>query len=183
MHQRNTNIVFALCSTLLTNGVPVYIAETLRAPPWMIVTLIALSTVLIAGLQTVVVRLLEPYRRTHALMFCGWLCGSWCALLAIALVAPQGLLLPVLFATTGVYALAELIHDPTSNALAAETAPADTKRNTGRTGPDSQSFFISRRSPFHSFVDTVLSNSALLHPRSLFFPFSVGIGSRTPHSA
>ncbi len=76
MHQRNTNVVFALCSTLLTIGVPVYIVEAMRAPLWMIGTRIALSKMLIAGLQTVVVRLLEPYRRTHALMFCGWLWGS-----------------------------------------------------------------------------------------------------------
>ena len=117
------NVVFALCSTFLTIGVPVYIAEALRAPVWVIGTLIALSTVLIAVLQTVVVRLLEPYRRTHALVFCGWLWGSWCALLALAFVVPQGLLLPVLFAATCIYALAELIHDPTSNALVAETAP------------------------------------------------------------
>jgi MFS family permease len=117
------NVVFALCSTLLTIGVPVYVAEALRAPLWVIGTLIALSTVLIATLQTVVVRLLEPSRRTRALILSGLLWGSWCALLALALVVPQGLRLPTLFVATCVYALAELIHDPTSNALAAETSP------------------------------------------------------------
>ncbi len=83
------NIVFALCSTLLTIGVPVYIAEALHAPVWVIGTLIALSTALIAVLQTVGVRLLEPYRRTHALVFCGLLWGSWCALLAFAFVGQE----------------------------------------------------------------------------------------------
>jgi MFS family permease len=38
-------------------------------------------------------------------------------------VLPQGLLLPSLFTAACVYALAELIHDPTSNALAAEAGP------------------------------------------------------------
>lgn len=117
------NVIFALCSTLLTIGVPVYVAEALHAPFWVIGALIALSTVLIATLQTVVVRLLEPYRRTRALMFTGLLWGSWCALLALSLVLPQALLLPSLFAATCIYALAELIHDPTSNALVAEIGP------------------------------------------------------------
>lgn len=117
------NVIFALCSTLLTIGVPVYVVDALHAPLWVIGALIALSTVLIATLQTVVVRLLEPYRRTRALMLSGLLWGSWCALLTLALVVPQRLLLPVLFVATCLYALAELIHDPTSNALAAETSP------------------------------------------------------------
>ena len=97
------NVLFALCSTLLTIGVPVYVADTLRAPLWVIGALIALSTVLIATLQTVVVRLLEPYRRTRALMLSGLLWGSWCALLKLALVVPQRLLLPALFVATCLY--------------------------------------------------------------------------------
>ena len=117
------HVIFALCSTLLTIGVPVYVADALHAPLWVIGALIALSTVLIASLQTLVVRLLEPYRRTRALMLSGLLWASWCALLTLALVVPQRLLLPALFVATCLYALAELIHDPTSNALAAETSP------------------------------------------------------------
>jgi len=117
------NAIFALCSTLLTIGVPVYVAVALRAPLWMIGALIALSTALIAALQTVVVRLLEPYRRTRALVLTGFLWCAWCGLLALALVVPLALLFPFLFVVTCVYALAELIHDPTSNALAAEAGP------------------------------------------------------------
>jgi MFS family permease len=117
------NVIFALCNTLLTIGVPVYVAVALRAPLWVIGALIALSTALIAVLQTVVVRLLEPYRRMRAFVLTGFLWCIWCGLLALTLVIPQALLLPFLFAVTCVYALAELIHDPTSNALAAETGP------------------------------------------------------------
>jgi MFS family permease len=108
---------------LLGIGVPVYIVEALHAPLWMIGVLMALSTVLIATLQTVAVRLLEPYRRTRALMLCGLLWGSWCVLLALALFVARGLLLPILLVATGIYSLAELIHDPISNSLVAETAP------------------------------------------------------------
>lgn len=89
----------------------------------MIGALIALSTALIAALQTVVVRLLEPYRRTRAFVLTGFLWCTWCGLLALALAMPQALLFPFLFVVTCVYALAELIHDPTSNVLAAEASP------------------------------------------------------------
>jgi MFS family permease len=117
------NVIFALCSTWLTIGVPVYVAVALQAPLWVIGALLALSTALIAVLQTVVVRLLEPYRRTRAFVLTGFLWCSWCGLLVLALAMPQVLLFPFLFVVTCVYALAELIHDPTSNALAAEAGP------------------------------------------------------------
>jgi MFS family permease len=114
------NVIFALCSLMLGIGVPVYVAGALHAPLWVIGTLMALSTALIAILQTVIVRLLEPYRRTRALILTGWLWCAWCGLLALALLMPRALLIPFLFLVTCVYALAELIHDPTSNALAAD---------------------------------------------------------------
>ena len=116
------NIIFALCSLMLGIGVPVYVAVALRAPLWVIGAILALSTALIAILQTVVVRVLEPYRRTRALMLTGWLWCVWCSLLALGLLVPRGLLIPFLFIVTCVYALAELIHDPTSNALAADVS-------------------------------------------------------------
>jgi MFS family permease len=115
-----TNVIFALCSLMLGIGVPVYLAGALHAPLWVIGTLMALSAALIAILQTVIVRLLEPYRRTRALILTGWLWCAWCGLLALALLMPRALLIPFLFLVTCVYALAELIHDPTSNALAAD---------------------------------------------------------------
>ncbi|HKD74085.1 MAG TPA: MFS transporter [Ktedonobacterales bacterium] len=118
-----TNIIFALCSLLLAVGLPVYIVDGLHAPVWLVGVLVAMSTVLIASLQTVVVRLMEPYRRTRALVLCGLLWAGWCAILASALLVPKMWLLPALIVATCVFALAELIHDPTSNALAAETAP------------------------------------------------------------
>ncbi len=118
-----TNIIFALCSLLLAIGLPVYIVDALHAPVWVVGVLVAMSTALIATLQTMVVRLMEPYRRTRALVLCGLLWAAWCALLALALLVPKLLLLPALFAATCAFALAELIHDPTSNALAAEAAP------------------------------------------------------------
>lgn len=114
------NVIFALCSLMLGIGVPVYVAGALRAPLWVIGGIMALSTALIAVFQTVVVRVLEPFRRTRVLILTGLLWCAWCGLLALALLVPRALLIPFLFIVTCVYALAELIHDPTSNALAAD---------------------------------------------------------------
>ena len=118
------NVIFALCSLMLGIGVPVYVAGALRAPLWVIGAIMALSTALIAILQTVVVRLLEPYRRTRVLILTGWLWGAWCGLLALAQLVPRAFLISFLLIVTCVYALAELIHDPTSNTLAAEVGEA-----------------------------------------------------------
>ncbi|MFL5662373.1 MAG: MFS transporter [Ktedonobacteraceae bacterium] len=114
------NVIFALCSLMLGIGVPVYVAVALRAPLWVIGVIMALSTALIAVFQTVVVRVLEPFRRTRVLILTGWLWCAWCSLLVLALLVPRAFLIPFLFIVTCVYALAELIHDPTSNALAAD---------------------------------------------------------------
>jgi Na+/melibiose symporter-like transporter len=115
------NVIFALCSLMLGIGVPVYVAGALRAPLWVIGAILAQSCALIAILQTVIVRLLEPYRRTRALILTGWLWCVWYGLLTLALLVPRALLIPFLFLVTCVYVLAELIHDPTSNALAASS--------------------------------------------------------------
>lgn len=69
------NVIFALCSLMLGIGVPVYVAGALHAPLWVIGVIMALSTALIAVFQTVVVRVLEPFRRTRVLILTGWL---WC---------------------------------------------------------------------------------------------------------
>lgn len=114
------NVIFALCSLMLGIGVPVYVAVALRAPLWVIGVIMALSTALIAVFQTVVVRVLEPFRRMRVLILTGWLWCAWCSLLVLALLVPRAFLIPFLFIVTCVYALAELIHDPTSNALAAD---------------------------------------------------------------
>ncbi len=114
------NVIFALCSLMLGIGVPVYVAVALRAPLWVIGVIMALSTALIAVFQTVVVRVLEPFRRTRVLILTGWLWCAWCSLLVLVLLVPRAFLIPFLFIVTCVYALAELIHDPTSNALAAD---------------------------------------------------------------
>lgn len=117
------NAVFALCSILLVVALPVYATETLHVPIWAIGVLFALNTAVLALTQTVVVRVLEPYRRTRALVVAGLLWAGWCLLSAVAGVVPPALVIFYLVAVTGLYTLGELIHGPTSTALAAAASP------------------------------------------------------------
>lgn len=118
-----TNVVFALGSIFLGLGIPVYITSTLHQPTWLVGFVLAFNTILLATTQTIVVRLLEPYRRTRALVISGLLWSVWCAVTTLAIFIPSWLLIPYLFGTTCFYTLAELISISTSNALVAAASP------------------------------------------------------------
>lgn len=118
-----TNVIFALGSMLLGIGLPVYGVVTLHLPVWIIGSLLACNTILLATMQTLLVQRLKPYRRTRVLALAGGLWAGWCLLYAFALLIPPVARLPYLFGATGLYTLAELLHAPTSNALAAEASP------------------------------------------------------------
>lgn len=117
------NAAFALCNVMLAIGIPVFAVETLGTPAWLPGILLAFNTVLLAGTQTVVVRAVERRRRTRVLALAGLLWCGWCMATALALSVPASLLLPYLLLATAVFTLAELLHAPTSNALAAATSP------------------------------------------------------------
>ncbi len=117
------NIIFALGSSFLSVGIPVYVVTTLRVPAWVVGAVFAFNTALLATAQTLVVRWLEPYRRTRALLLAGLLWGGWCLLSALAFFIPSSLVIPYLFAITCAFTFAELIHYPTSTALATALSP------------------------------------------------------------
>lgn len=117
------NAAFALCDVMLAVGIPVFAVATLGAPAWVPGMILALNTVLLAGAQTITVRLVEPYRRTRALALAGLLWCGWCTATAVSLSVPAYLLVPYLLLATGPFTLAVLIHAPTSNALAAAASP------------------------------------------------------------
>jgi MFS family permease len=121
------NAGFAVCSVMLAIGVPVYAVVALGVPAWTIGALFAANTALLALLQTVVVRRLEPHRRTGALALAGALWAGWSVLLAFAVGVPSSLVPIYVVGATALYVVAELIHAPTSNALAAAAAPDDTR--------------------------------------------------------
>jgi MFS family permease len=115
-----SNIAFILCIFMLTTALPVYTIEALRAPAWTVGIVLALNTVLMAGGQTLTVRLLEPHSRTRVLVAAGLVWSGSSGMLALALIVPRLLLVPYLITVVIVYTFAELMHAPTANALAAQ---------------------------------------------------------------
>ena len=117
------NTCFALCSNFLYLAVPVYFMVALKMPLWFIGVALAFNTVLIATMQTFVVRWLEPLRRTRSLMAAGGFWCIWCVASALALFIPRFLLIPFLLLIVCLYGVAQMIHTPASNALSALSSP------------------------------------------------------------
>jgi MFS family permease len=117
------NTVFALCSTMLGVGVPIYVDLALHQPGWVTGVLFAANTAAVAFLQTRVVRWLKGRRRVRIMMFSGVLWAAWAACMALAAGAPAILVVPFLFVLTAGYTIAEMTHGPTSNGLASGASP------------------------------------------------------------
>jgi len=117
------NVVFALCALLLVTGLPVYAIESLGISTALVGALFALNTLLIVGTQTVIVRAIEPYRRTRALAVAGVVWVAGCALFALAPVLPRAVVAPYLCGVVAVYTLGALLHTPTATALAVASGP------------------------------------------------------------
>ncbi len=117
------NVVFALCTTLLSVGLPLYASEALKVSTVVVGALFGFGSMLTICAQTLVVRLLESLRRTHTLALASmvWVLGS--LLLALAPLLPSSFQVPYLFAVMAVYTLAGLMANPTTTALAAASSP------------------------------------------------------------
>ncbi len=117
------NACFALCSNFIYLAVPVYFTVALKIPIWFIGVALAFNTVLIATMQTFVVRWLEPFRRTRSLIAAAGFWCTWCLASALAFFIPRFLLIPYLLLIVCLYGLAQMIHTPASNALSALSSP------------------------------------------------------------
>ncbi len=118
------NVAFALCALTETIGLPIYATEAVGAPKVVVGALFAFNTALVIGTQTVLVRRLEPHRRTRILAVASvaWAVGY--GLFVVALALPRAVVLPFLFVAVAVYAGGSLLHAPTATALAAASGPA-----------------------------------------------------------
>ncbi|MGP4110782.1 MFS transporter [Streptomyces sp. 4N509B] len=122
-----SNFVLCLCSVWLGVALPVYLVDGLPAPDWLVGPLLAANTVLLATGQGLAVRLVKPLSRVRAMVLAGAAWVVWCLGFALATQLPAGLLVPYLFVVILFYAVAEVVHAPISNALAADAAPEDTR--------------------------------------------------------
>lgn len=117
------NTVFALCSGMLALGLPVFMADALAGPGWLVAVLLGANTAALALCQVWVVKRVDGRRRTRVLLVAAVLWAGWGVLMATTLGLPTVAVLPFLLLVTAAYTLAELLHAPTSNALAAAAAP------------------------------------------------------------
>lgn len=117
------NTCFALCSNFIYLAIPIYFTVALKMPIWFIGIALAFNTILNATMQTLVVRWLEPFRRTRALVAAGGFWGVWCLTSALAFFLPRFLLIPYLLVVVCVYGVAQMMHTPASNALSALSSP------------------------------------------------------------
>jgi MFS family permease len=117
------NVIFALSTLLLSTGSPVYMLETLGTSTVVIGALPAFSAGLTICAQTLVIRHLEPYRRTRSLAVASLIGALGYVLLALVGFVPHALLVPSLFGITAISTLAGMITTPTATALAATSSP------------------------------------------------------------
>ncbi len=117
------NTCFALCSNFIYLAVPLYFTVTLKMPIWFVGTALAFNTIVIATMQTMMVRWLEPFRRTRGLIMAGGFWCMWCIASILTVFIPPVFRLPSLLVVVCLYSVAQLIHTPTSNALAAGSSP------------------------------------------------------------
>lgn len=108
---------------MLGTALPVYVTEALHAPAWIVGPLLILTSLLIISCQTFIVRLLEPHRRTRAIVSAAlvW-CGA-CSLFALALIIPRPFLILYIFLVVSLYTLASLLYTPTASAFVADLGP------------------------------------------------------------
>lgn len=118
------NVIFALCSFLLSIGLPLYAAETLKISTVIVGALFAFSSGLSICIQTLTVQLVESSRRTRSLVIASLIWVMGCVLFALAPLLPHVLLIPYLFGTVALYTVAGLIAGPISTALAAASGPS-----------------------------------------------------------
>lgn len=119
-----SNVSFILCILMLGTSLPVYVAEALHAPAWIPGPALTLNSLLVIGCQTLVVRLLEPYRRTRTIGMAALIWCLSCCLFALASIVPGPFIIPYLFLAVAIHTLASLLYGPTVSALIADISPS-----------------------------------------------------------
>lgn len=118
-----SNISFPLCSMMLGTAFPVYVTEAVHAPGWLPGPALMLNSLLVIGCQTLVVRLMEPFRRTRALGAAALVWCISCGCFALALIIPAFLVIPYLFLVVSIHTLASILYGPAASSLVADLGP------------------------------------------------------------
>ncbi|MFW6721952.1 MFS transporter [Streptomyces sp. MAR4 CNY-716] len=119
------NVLFNICTVLLAVATPVYVVRGLDAPGWAVGAFLTLTTAVVATSTAAVTRGIR--RRTSrggAMAWGGVAWAAWCGAIALAVLLPRGpVLVGYLALVMLLWAAAEMLHGPASNALSADAAP------------------------------------------------------------
>jgi MFS family permease len=119
-----SNVAFILCMLMLGTALPVYVTEAWHAPAWIPGPALTLNSLLVIGCQTLIVRLLEPYRRTRTIGAAALVWCFSCSLFVLASIVPGSFIIPYLFLAVVIHTLASLLYGPTVSALIADFSPS-----------------------------------------------------------
>ncbi|MFI1854163.1 MFS transporter [Streptomyces sp. NPDC020480] len=119
------NVLFNICTVFLAVAMPVYVVRGLHAPGWAVGAFLTVTTVVVATCTAGVTRRSRRHTsRGGAMAWGGRLWAVWCATAAAAVLLPRGpLLVGYLVLVMLLWAVAEMLHGPASNALSADAAP------------------------------------------------------------
>ncbi|MFD7711887.1 MFS transporter [Streptomyces sp. NPDC059785] len=119
------NVLFNICTVFLAVAVPVYVTRGLDAPGWAVGVFLTITTAVVATCTAEVTRRSRRHTsRGGAMAWGGRVWAVWCAAAALAvLLPPGGWLVGFLALVMLLWAVAEMLHGPASNALSAEAAP------------------------------------------------------------
>lgn len=118
------NTVFATCTVSLALGLPLYVVNALRMPRTTIGPMLMIVTAINATCQGAVIRLVGRLRQARVIAVAGLFWVVWALSMVLLLAIPSGARLPLLVIATLIFCVAQLLHAPISNSLAAASAPA-----------------------------------------------------------
>ena len=114
---------FAICSDALAVGLPISLKEGAIGYVQALGPILALNTFLVTTTQLLVTKVIRRSSRIRALVVAGLLWASWATLMSTLPVFSLAFSTALLFLLLLLYCVAEMIHAPVANALAAEAAP------------------------------------------------------------
>ena len=118
------NLIFVICSSVLTVLMAVYLSRQLGAATWIAGVLFSVNTVLVVVAQTYVSRRTEGRNRKRVLRTAAACFAVSFLTLWAAASAPTVALGPVLLAAVLVFTLAEMLEGPLINSQVVDMAPA-----------------------------------------------------------
>jgi len=121
------NTVYALCNMLLSVGFPLYVAGALPGAIWAVGPLLVMNTVAQALLQPAVVRWTRKLPRQVPLAMAGVLWACWGLVTLSARHVPGAFTVATCAVAILCYSAAQMLHSPTSTAMATDAAPIDVR--------------------------------------------------------